>query len=96
MTKITKLLCLAQLKDTNPDLIVCENPPERECSNCKKKYTPTQNDVSTRRPSCYFKSCSRCREKNRNWQKNYFEREKEKKKNEKDGEIIQFSLPIYF
>ena len=50
MTKITKLLCLAQLTETDADLYVCDDPPLRKCSNCKKKYIPTNNDISTRRP----------------------------------------------
>ena len=62
MTKITKVMCLQQLKDTNPDLFVCDDPQPRECSKCKKKYIPTQNDVSTRRPSCYWKECGKCRD----------------------------------
>ena len=62
MTKITKVFCLAQLADTNPDLYVCDDPPIRECSNCKKKYVPTNEDISTRRPSTYWRQCGDCRE----------------------------------
>ena len=62
MTKITKLLCLAQLAETDPDLYVCDDPQPRKCSNCKKKYIPTDADISTRRPSCYWKQCGKCRE----------------------------------
>ena len=36
MTRITKLMGLDQLKETDPDLMVCENQQPRECSKCKK------------------------------------------------------------
>jgi len=62
MTKITKVLCLAQLTETDIHLYVCDNPQPRKCSNCKKKYIPTDADISSRRPSCYWKQCSKCRE----------------------------------
>ena len=55
MIKITKLLCLAQLKDTDPDLFVDSGVTERKCGNCRKAYKPTDADVSTRRPSTYWK-----------------------------------------
>jgi len=61
MTKITKLMCLYQLNETESDLFVCEDPKLRECSRCKQKYIPTNNDISTRRPSVYFKQCGICR-----------------------------------
>ena len=41
MIKITKLLCLAQLKDTDPDLFVDSGIAETKCGNCKKIYKPT-------------------------------------------------------
>ena len=37
MIKITKTLCLAQLKDTDPDLFVDSGITERKCENCKKR-----------------------------------------------------------
>ena len=79
MTRITRIKCLQQLKDTNPNLYVCKFPEERECAgNCKKAYTPTDADISTRRPSCYFKSCFGCREKSRIRTKGYLDKKKAK------------------
>ena len=63
MTKITKVFCLAQLAQTNPDLYVCDDPKPRKCVGyCKKLYVPTNEDISTRRPSTYWKQCAKCRE----------------------------------
>jgi len=63
MTKITKLFCLAQLAETDPILYVCDNPQPRKCiGNCKKMYVPTDADISSRRPSVYWKQCGKCRE----------------------------------
>ena len=63
MTKITKLFCLAQLESTNANLFVCDNPEPRKCvGNCKKLFTPTNTDISSCRPSCYWLQCSKCRE----------------------------------
>ena len=53
MIKITILLCLAQLKDTDPDLFVDSGMTERKCGNCKKAYKATDADISTRRPRLY-------------------------------------------
>ena len=62
MTKITKLFCLAQLTETDADLYVCDDPKPRKCvGNCKKMYVPTDADISTRRPSVYWKQCGICR-----------------------------------
>jgi len=92
MTRITKLMGLDQLKDTPTDLFVCENSQPRECSRCRKKHTPTNDDISTRRPSCYWKQCRECREYLRIKSQLYLE----KIKKEIEDENIQFSLPIYF
>ena len=63
MTKITKVFCLAQLASTNANLFVCDNPEPRKCtSRCNKLFTPTNADISTRRPSVYWKQCATCRE----------------------------------
>ena len=60
------------VKNTNPNMIVCEFPEERLCAgNCKQPYVPTDADRSTRRPSYYFKSCFKCREKSKVLTKNY-------------------------
>jgi hypothetical protein len=61
MTKITKMMCLYQLNETNTNLFVCENPEPRKCIRCKKQYIPTNKDISSRRPSCYWKQCATCR-----------------------------------
>lgn len=74
MTRITKLMGLDQLKDTPTDLFVCENPQPRECSRCKQKYISTNNDISTRRPSVYYKQCSSCRAYVRERTKIYLEK----------------------
>ena len=63
MTRITKTMYLAQPTETNPDLLVCDEPKPRKCvGNCKKLHTPTNEDISTRRPSVYWKQCGKCRE----------------------------------
>ena len=63
MTKITELMCLQQLKYTDLNLFVCLNPEPRKCTgNCKKIFTPSNDDISTRRPSVYWKQCNKCRE----------------------------------
>lgn len=62
MTKITKLMCLDQLKETPTYLYVCDDPEPIECIRCKNKYIPTKNDISTRRPSTYWQQCAKCRE----------------------------------
>ena len=77
MTRITRIFGLEKLRDTNPNMIVCEFPEERECvGNCKKPYTPTDADRSTRRPSCYFKSCFGCREKSKIRTQDYLAKKK--------------------
>ena len=62
MTKITKLLCLAQLENIDPDLFVHSGDTERKYGNCNKAYKPTDVDISTRRPSTYWEQCGKCRE----------------------------------
>jgi len=63
MTRITKTMCLAQLTETDADLYVCDDPKPRKCvGNCKKLYTPTHADISTRHPSVYWNQCENCRE----------------------------------
>jgi len=63
MTRITKTMCLAQFTETDADLYVCDKLQPRKCvGNCKKLYVPTIEDISTRRPSCYWKQCGKWRE----------------------------------
>jgi len=62
MIKITKTLCIAKLKETDPSLFIDSGKTDRICNNCKKSYELTPNDISTRRPSTYWKQCGKCRE----------------------------------
>jgi len=63
MIKISKVFCLAQLADTNPNLFVCDDPQPRKCvGKCNKLFVPTIKDISTGRPSTYCKQCGICRE----------------------------------
>jgi hypothetical protein len=72
--KINKIFSVDALKATDPLLFVCDNPEERKCSQCLKYYIPTNKDISTRRPSTYFKMCPNCRAYMRCKQKEYKER----------------------
>lgn len=36
---------------------------ERKCNKCKIEYMPSKNDISTKRPSTYYKTCFNCRTK---------------------------------
>jgi len=39
------------------------NLEPRKCAgDCKKIFTPTNNDISTRRANVYWKPCGKCRE----------------------------------
>jgi len=69
-TRINRVFSLAKLYNTADDLFVSDNPVERKCCKCKKNYTPNNKDISSKRPSCYYKTCSLCREKFNNWAKN--------------------------
>jgi len=62
MIKITKTLSIAKLKETDPSLFIDSGKTHRICNNCKKSYELTPNDISTRRPSTYWKQCGICRE----------------------------------
>jgi len=59
--KITKVFSIGSLNNTDPVLLVCENPVSRKCLKCLKDYIPTTLDISTKRPSVYFKLCIDCR-----------------------------------
>jgi len=61
MTRIAKLMCLDQLKETPTYSFVCLNPEPRECGRCKQKYIPNNNDISTHCPSVYWNKCANCR-----------------------------------
>jgi len=61
MIKITKTLSIAKLNETDPTLFIDSGKTHRICNNCKKSYELNPDDISTRRPSTYFKQCSTCR-----------------------------------
>ena len=61
MIKITKTLSIAKLNETDPSLLIDSGKTHRICNNCKKSYKLTGADISTRRPSTYWKQCSTCR-----------------------------------
>ena len=69
-TRINRIFSLAKLYSTPDNLYVVENPIERKCIKCKKGYIPTKNDISAKRPSCYYKTCSLCRIRFNDWAKN--------------------------
>ena len=74
MIKITKTLCIAKLKETDPSLFIDSGKTHRICNNCKKSYKLTDADISSRRPSCYWKQCSKCREYLKQRGKKYMEK----------------------
>ena len=54
MIKITKILSIAKLNETDPSLFIDSGKTHRICNNCKKYYELTDADISTRRPSTYW------------------------------------------
>ena len=69
-TRINRVFSLASLYNTPDNLYVVDFPVERKCIKCKKDYTPNNKDISSKRPSCYYKTCYGCRVKFNNWAKN--------------------------
>jgi hypothetical protein len=78
MIKITKILSIAKLNETDPSLFIDSGKTHRICNNCKKSYELTPNDISTRRPSTYFKQCSKCRDYLKDRMRLHLERQKTK------------------
>jgi len=78
MIKITKTLSIAKLNETDPSLFIDSGKTHRICNNCKKSYKLTGADISTRRPSTYWKQCSTCREYLKQRGKIYLEKQKNK------------------
>ena len=78
MIKITKTLSIAKLNETDPSLFIDSGKTDRICNNCKKSYKLTDADISSRRPSCYWKQCSKCREYLKQRGKIYLEKQKNK------------------
>ena len=69
-TRINRVFSLAKLSSTPDNLYVVEFPVERKCIKCKNEFIPTKQDISTKRPSCYYKACSICRIRFNDWAKN--------------------------
>lgn len=44
------------------------------CVKCKKCYTPTDEDISTKNPNVYYKNCLDCREYLKEASRRYWER----------------------
>jgi hypothetical protein len=78
MIKITKILSIAKLNETDPTLFIDSGKTHRICNNCKKSYELTDADISTRRPSTYFKQCSKCRDYLKDRMRLHLERQKTK------------------
>lgn len=58
--KINRSLTLLEVLKKDPSLEVGLNI-ERKCNKCKKSYIPCKNDISSKRPSTYYKTCFNCR-----------------------------------
>ena len=43
---------------------------ERECTACHDDFVPTIEDISTKRPSTFYKTCKRCRDRFARYRKN--------------------------
>lgn len=52
---------------------------ELVCVTCKKVYVPDKQEISTKNPSVYYKSCYTCRTKKANYMKRYWEKKSELK-----------------
>jgi hypothetical protein len=78
MIKITKILSIAKLNETDPTLFIDSGKTHRICNNCKKSYELTDADISTRRPSTYWKQCEKCRVYLKDRMRLHLERQKTK------------------
>ena len=78
MIKITKILSIAKLNETDPSLFIDSGKTHRICNNCKKSYELTDADISTRRPSTYWKQCGKCRVYLKDRMRLHLERQKTK------------------
>ena len=78
MIKITKILSIDKLNETDPSLFINSGETHRICNNCKKSYELTPNDISTRRPSTYWLQCGICRAYLKQRGKIYLEKQKSK------------------
>lgn len=48
---------------------------EITCCKCKKKYEPSDKEISSRNPNVYFKNCEKCRDKMKIYFKSYIEKQ---------------------
>jgi len=76
MLKITKIMSVAKYESTPLNMFVCESPTARPCTNCENIYIPDNNDISSKRPSIYYKTCGKCRSYVINKKKSYELRDK--------------------
>lgn len=66
---------LALKKYIGDDLgLLVDSNIERICNKCKICYIPTKDDISTKRPTTYYKNCFSCRKKMQNYLKEYYDR----------------------
>ena len=70
MSNITKLLSKHAIENTPDFLFVHNGYTERNCSACQHKFIPTVDDISTRRPSTFCKTCFRCRDRFNTYRRN--------------------------
>lgn len=63
MCKISKVISLDKINNTEDFLYVHNGFNDRECGACFKRFTPTEADISTKRPSTFYKTCKRCRDR---------------------------------
>ena len=60
---ITRPLSIYQIENTKDYLYVHNGHTPRECNACFKEFIPTINDISTKRPSTFYKTCFKCRDR---------------------------------
>ena len=76
MSKITKILSKHAIENTPEHMFVHNGFVERECKACEKIFVPTTQDISTRRPSTFYKQCQQCRDRFSLYRKNKILRDK--------------------
>ena len=78
ISKITKLLSKHSIENTPEHMFVHNGFDEREYKACEKVFIPTIEDISTKRPSTFFKQCKRCRDRFTAYRKNKILRDAQK------------------
>jgi hypothetical protein len=76
---ITRPLSKYAIEHTPDHMFVHNGYTPRECSACHHEYMPNIGDVSTKRPSTFYKQCSRCRNRFNTYRKAKEERDKSSK-----------------